>query len=196
MLAKGDKLIVTKDVASFLRKGDVVEVVGVDGNIIAFAFGEGFMHKGVMNNAECEAHFTKYVEPKVVPTVTEEMIEEILENSVFEIDTVYDKCTIVSCKLPNGFVIVESSACVSPENYDEKIGIEICLERIRNKIWELEGYKLQSMLYEEEMECHYSCGDCDECPCEEECDEELDECLDTDLDCDDCEHRKVCWGEC
>lgn len=196
LVNKGDKLIVTKDVASFLRKGDIVEVVGVEGDIIAFAFGEGFMHKGVMNNAECESHFTKYVEPKkVAPTVSEERIECILENSEYEVATLHDKCTILSCKLPNGFVIAESSACVSPENYDEQIGVEICLEKIKNRLWELEGYMLQSNLYEEETECPYGCDDCDECPCEEDCfgEDEEDECLDTDLDCDDCEHRDECW---
>lgn len=63
MLAKGDKLVVTKDVASFLRAGDIVEVANVDKGIIEFAFGDGFMHMGVMNQAECEAYFEKYVYP-------------------------------------------------------------------------------------------------------------------------------------
>ena len=53
--------------------------------------------------------------------------------------------------LKNGFVIVESSSCVSPENYDADIGKEICRERALNKIWELEGYKLQSKLYQEKQ---------------------------------------------
>lgn len=194
MLVKGDKLIVTKDVASFLKEGEIVEVIGIEGDMISFVFGNG-MHKGLMNFAECEAHFEKYVEPKVAPTVTEEMIKEILENSDIEVDTVFDKCTIVTCKLPNGFVIVESSACVSPENYDEDMGLEICMDRIANKVWELEGYKLQSKLYEEENECPYDCNGCGECPCEEDYDEEVGECLDTDLDCDDCKHRKECWCE-
>ena len=191
LVNKGDKLIVTKDVASFLRKGDIVEVVGVEGDIIAFAFGEGFMHKGVMNTAECEAHFTKYVEPEVAPKVTEDYIAWLMDNSEFNIKTVFDKCTIVSCKLPNGFVVTESSACVSPENYDVDLGIEICMNKITNKVWELEGYALQKKLYEEN-ECPYGCDDCDECPCEEDC-EEKDECLDTDLDCYDCEHYDECW---
>ena len=193
LVNKGDKLIVTKDVASFLRKGDVVEVVSVEGDIIAFAFGEGFMHKGVMNTAECEAHFTKYVEPKIAPTVTEDDIAWIIDNSEINVQTVFDKCTVVTCKLPNGFIITESSACVSPENYDLDMGIEICMNRITNKVWELEGYVLHSALYASENECPYGCDDCYECPCEEDCEE--DECLDTDLDCDDCEHRYECWGE-
>lgn len=193
LVSKGDKLVVTKDVASFLTSGSVVEVVDVEGDIISFAFGEDFMHKGMMNMAECEAHFTKYVEPKKTSsTVTEEMIELILEDSEFEVDTVFDKCTLLTCKLPNGFVLVESSACVSPENYDEELGIEICLNKIKAKLWELEGYRLQCELYEEETGCPYGCNnDCDNCPCDEE--ELCDECLDTDLDCDDCEYRSKCW---
>lgn len=187
LVNKGDKLIVTKDVASFLKQGDVVEVIEVDGDMISFSFGDG-MHKGLMNTAECEAHFTKYVEPEIeAPSVSEETIDWMLEHSSFTFTTVYDKCTIVTCKLPNGFVITESSACVSPENYDEDLGIEICLQRIKDKVWELEAYRLQSELYEEDCDDCDDCDmDCENCNCCEDC-EELDECLDTDLDCDDCD---------
>lgn len=62
-----------------------------------------------------------------------------------------DKTCVVMFTLKNGFVIVESSSCVSPENYDADIGKEICRERALNKIWELEGYKLQSKLYQEKQ---------------------------------------------
>lgn len=169
LVNKGDKLIVTKDVASFLRKGDIVEVVGVEGDIIAFAFGEGFMHKGVMNTAECEAHFTKYVEPEVAPKVTEDYIAWLIDKSDINVQTVYDKCTIVTCKLPNGFVIVESSVCPNSEGYDEDMEVEICMSKIFDKVLELEEYVLQNKLYEEETECPYGCDDCDECPCDGEC---------------------------
>ena len=126
------------------------------------------------------------------------LLDEILENSDIEVQTVFDKCTIVSCRLPNGFVIVEYSACVSPANYNEEMGVNICLERIKNKIWELEGYRLQMEMCEDivsENEC--CCGHCDECDyaCNyddedydyDEFDDDFDECLDTDLDCDDCD---------
>lgn len=78
--------------------------------------------------------------------VTKDQIDNILENSKVEIQTVLDKCTLVVCQLPNGFIIVESSACVDPENYDLDLGVEICMKRITNKVWELEGYKLQSQV--------------------------------------------------
>lgn len=80
-------------------------------------------------------------------TVTEEQINEICENTLYSIlHRVYDKTCVVVALLPNGFVITESSACVDPANYDEQIGEQICKDRIKNKIWELEGYKLQSIV--------------------------------------------------
>jgi hypothetical protein len=76
-------------------------------------------------------------------TVTQEQIKNIMDSSVFLIKTFLNKTTVVFCQLPNGFVIVESSSCVDPANYDEELGAEICKKRIENKVWELEGYKLQ-----------------------------------------------------
>jgi hypothetical protein len=187
MLNTGDKLIVTKTVAPFLKEGDIVEVTNVaDDGIISFAFGDNFMHMGVMNTAECEAHFEKVEEKVEAPAITEEYIAEIMENSEFEICTMFDKCTVVSCRLPNGFVIVEYSACVSPKNYDEEVGTEICVNKIADKVWELEAYRLQQHLWEENMsECSCCREECEEpfCDCEDDC----DECFYSDLDCDDCE---------
>lgn len=199
MINNGDKLIVVKKVAPFLNEGDVVKVTNVtDDGIISFAFGDGFMHMGVMNATECENHFKKVEEKKEeAPAISEEYIAEIMENSEFEIATVFDKCTVVSCRLPNGFVITEYAACVSPENYDEDMGAEICFERISNKVWELEAYRLQQYLWEESLakKCDSTCDcNCEDCICNEDCDEEFDECLDTDVDCDDCEDFNCPWN--
>lgn len=83
-------------------------------------------------------------------TVTKQQIYELLAKSEIKVETVYDKVTVVNCKLPNGFVITEASGAVDPANYDEEIGKEICLSRIENKLWELEGYALSKKLYESE----------------------------------------------
>lgn len=189
MLNNGDKLIVTKTVAPFLKEGDIVEVTNVaDDGIISFAFGEGFMHMGVMTTAECEAHFEKVEEKVEIPTITEEYIAEIMENSEFDVRTVFNKCTVMTCRLPNGFVISDYAACVDPKNYDEDMGVEICRERIKNKVWELEAYRLQQWLWEEENDyCPCCCDECEECEYDDECECDCDECLDTDLDCDECE---------
>lgn len=180
MLVSGDKLICKKDVANVLKEGDIVEVVTVDDerDVVSFAFGEDGMHMGIMTMDECAEYFDEYEEPELdlvsllKNSVTSEEIKKILDNSEVCVMTMFDKCTIVAVKLPNGFVIVESSACVDPRNYDKEIGIDICLSKIESKIWELEGYKLQDSLYghEEEYEddkdddeCPFDCEDCDLC---------------------------------
>ena len=88
----------------------------------------------------------KEEENNIKNTVTEQEINKLLEDAEIDVKTVFEKCTLVTVKLANGFVITESSACVDKANYDENMGKEICLERIKNKLWELEGYKLQCKL--------------------------------------------------
>ena len=80
-------------------------------------------------------------------TVTDEMIDKIVEETEFKVQTVYGKTTIVSAKLPNGFILTESSSCVDPANYNENIGFTLCKAKIVSKLWELEGYKLQDEIY-------------------------------------------------
>lgn len=46
--------------------------------------------------------------------------------------------------LENGFEIMESSACIDPANFDFEIGKEIVEKRLENRLWELEGYRVQS----------------------------------------------------
>lgn len=176
----------------FINEGTVITVTNIsEDNIISFTFGENNANNGYMDFNTFTEHFKKVEDmtAKVVAhTITEEDIAEIMENSEFEINTVFDKCTIVSCRLPNGFVITESSACVSPENYDEDMGAEICFEKIADKIWELEGYRLQQWLYE-----NSTCGDCENCPCDSEgCEDEVEVEVEADIEIDedevDCEH--------
>lgn len=182
MLKKGDKIVLKTPMGVFTNVGEICPILDVsENNVITFSFGNG-MHMGCMSADEYERYFDKYEEPKV-NTVTQEQVDEILDNSEIEAWTVFDKCTIVACQLPNGFVLVESSACVSPENYDEEMGMDICMNRITDKIWELEAYKLQDKLYKESIEYKSN-------KIKEELDEiedEFNKCLDTDLDCDYCE---------
>jgi hypothetical protein len=79
-------------------------------------------------------------------TVTQADIDKMIRESQVQVKTMFGKCTIVAVQLKNGFVIVESSSCVDPMNYSEAQGMAICMERIKNKLWELEGYKLQNEL--------------------------------------------------
>lgn len=70
-------------------------------------------------------------------------------------------CTYVTVRMLNGFTVRESTTCVDPSNYDEKIGAKICLEKIEDKIWLLLGYELQSEIARrpKSLYCHVSDGD-------------------------------------
>ena len=124
----------------------------------------GVSHK-VFN--EC---FDKYEDPKpknnLETKVPVSRINWIMDNSEFEVSTIFDTCTLVTCKLPNGFVLVERSACVDPDNYSETIGEEICRKKIKDKIWELEGYMLQDKVYNANLNddsikyCEDNCCNC------------------------------------
>lgn len=74
------------------------------------------------------------------PSISERMVDSFIAR--FYATTVGDKTTVVRAVLVNGFEIVESSSCVSPENYDEEIGVSICIDKIKDKVWELLGFLL------------------------------------------------------
>ena len=76
------------------------------------------------------------------PSISAEMVDDfILETWT---TTLGDKTTVVRAMLKNGFELVESSACVSKENYSEKMGREICMQKIKDKVWFLLGFLLQT----------------------------------------------------
>lgn len=55
--------------------------------------------------------------------------------------------TVVHAFLDERFYLgTTHSACVSPENFDEQIGLKIAREKmvalVKDKLWEMEGYRL------------------------------------------------------
>ena len=79
--------------------------------------------------------------------VSKERIDRLMKTAEIKTWTVFGKCTIVAAKLENGFIITESSACVDPANFDAAMGERICKDKIRDRLWELEGYALQKGLH-------------------------------------------------
>lgn len=77
-------------------------------------------------------------------TITQEQVDKIIEKSKIVFEKFGNKTLVGVCTLPNGFVIVDGSSCVDPSNFDFEIGKSILMERFANKVWELEGYVLQS----------------------------------------------------
>lgn len=80
-------------------------------------------------------------------SITEKSIAELMLRSEVASQQFGNKTTVVSVRLPNGFVITESSSCVDPANYSKVKGEDICFKRIRERLWELEGYRLQCELH-------------------------------------------------
>lgn len=79
-------------------------------------------------------------------TVTKDDIDDLLSTAAITVSKVGNKTTLVVCTLHNGFELTATSACVDPANYDEAIGKECCMTRIKDELWKLEGYKLQCLL--------------------------------------------------
>lgn len=79
------------------------------------------------------------------PSISQQMVDDFIRET--EVITMGDKTTVVRAVLRNGFEIVESSSCVSAENYDEQLGAQICLEHIKNKVWMLLGFLLQTAVH-------------------------------------------------
>lgn len=72
--------------------------------------------------------------------VTQTEIDLLLNSADVQVRTEFGKCTVVTVRLRNGFILTESSACVDPANYDAELGKRLCLQHIENRLWELEGY--------------------------------------------------------
>lgn len=81
------------------------------------------------------------------PKVTAQGIEEKIRTTVY---TRLPGTTTTVCQitLVNGYVVLGTSACVSPENYDEEIGRAEAYKDALARIWPLEGYLLAQQRYE------------------------------------------------
>ena len=79
------------------------------------------------------------------PSISQQMVDDFVRET--EVITMGDKTTVVRAVLRNGFEIVESSACVSAENYDEALGAQICMKHIKDKVWMLLGFLLQTAVH-------------------------------------------------
>ena len=79
------------------------------------------------------------------PSISQQMVDDFIRET--EVITMGGKTTVVRAILRNGFEVVESSACVSAEKYDEALGAKICMEHIKDKVWMLLGFLLQTAVH-------------------------------------------------
>lgn len=88
------------------------------------------------------------------PRLTPAMIDQLMEGVTFSTHVVPGTTTtLASAIASSGFVLCTvESACASPENFNPALGIEIALTKARTvareRLWELEGYRLKQALHE------------------------------------------------
>ena len=89
----------------------------------------------------------------VAPRVTPEQIDALMARVVYTFDERPNGSTVTFAHaLLDGtfFVATGMSACVSPENYNSEIGRNIAMSNAaraaRDKLWELEGYRLRATM--------------------------------------------------
>lgn len=147
--------------------------IGDEGYKIVYPDGyESWSPKGVFEKAYLPLTVNDQLRTSA-PSISQQMVDDFIVAR--EVTTMGNKCTVVRAVLRNGFEIVESSACVSAANYDETLGAEICMKKIKDKIWFLLGFLLQTAVtgidrraaqdaFEAELaegNCCQSCGGCD-----------------------------------
>ena len=76
-------------------------------------------------------------------SLTQNDIDRMIDAGEVFVETIGEKTTLVRVVLPTGFEMVEASACVDPANYSEQVGAEICMEKIKDRLWFLMGFTLQ-----------------------------------------------------
>lgn len=160
MVNVNDNIVLVKKTGMLDNIGEVFNVKHVDDNYIIFT-SENRPHMLCTTRDEFYECFAPYDEPEYDDYYD---IENILDECEIIKTKVFDKCMIVSCKLPSGQVIVEHYDVCCPKCYDEMTAYEICLNNIISKIYELETYadaRIDMMLDDEDDD------DCDESDDEE-----------------------------
>lgn len=86
------------------------------------------------------------LEASQFPRVTE---EQVGGESVTGEYIVRGTLTICVLTLKNGFTVVGTSSCASPENFNEEIGRHYALKDAERQVWPLLGFRLKDQLHKE-----------------------------------------------
>ena len=121
-----------------MRRGDP----NSDGFFLTYPDGHvDWIPKDAFESSHLPVEQTAHIEVDA-PSVTENMVNSFIKE--YSIHTLGDRTTVVIATLVNGFELVESSSCVSAENYDVDLGADICKSKIKDKVWLLLGFLLKS----------------------------------------------------
>lgn len=103
-----------------------------------------------MNSVEQDTAMEKEIVEKglTAPRITNDQISDIMAKVVYHTYVVPNTTTTVAVAMIEGFTLCqEITACVDPANFNEELGAKYATQKAessaRNKLWELEGYKLK-----------------------------------------------------
>lgn len=145
MFKKNDRVKLVRPIDKLQKIGEIFKISNIIGHTIVIV-SEETGERGAISDIGIRTYFEKVEEPaddKPLKGVSYEKIEKLMAEANISVTTFFGKTTIVAAQFPNGFVITESSSCVDPRAYDEEEGKQICLKRIKERLWEMEGYFLQ-----------------------------------------------------
>lgn len=100
---------------------------------------------GYQSWSPTEVFESAYMELNDPSKITEEDLDRFIgdEKTAIGVGRLDEKTTLVKIVPRTGFVQYDFSSCVDPKNYDENLGVSICVNRIRNRLWPLLGFVLQ-----------------------------------------------------
>lgn len=186
--SKGDKVVAKKKIKTFgydcACVGDIFIIEDVFYNYIRMASYDDESVSLTIDKHTFYECFEMVEEPACIEdgdvrsetnmpkSISRSEIVDLVMKSEFDIAKAFDSTTIVAAKLPNGFVIVESSSSADPEKYNKDIGIEICIDKIVDRVWAMETYRLKSNMNNSQMfDTWFDCdeNECDKCAYTPEC---------------------------
>ncbi len=101
--------------------------------------------KGVFVWLEKTEFEKKHLKVSKFNTINQRIVDEFIKkDSDILVQKIGDRTTLVQVELINGFVITETSTCVDIDNYNKQIAYDICMRKIKGKIWELLGFLLKT----------------------------------------------------
>lgn len=151
MLKKYDNMRLVFPINYNAKVGEIFKIVDIGEYSIAL-ISEETGERIIISNIGINKYFEKVEEAdnKPLKGILYENIDKLMAEANIEVITFFDKTTVVVAQFPNGFVITESSSCVDPKDYSRKTGEEICLRRIKDRLYEMEAYHIQEMQHETE----------------------------------------------
>ena len=92
-----------------------------------------------------DSELAEQIEQCKAPRVSKEYIQSRIKGATFT--RFSPTVTICELTLDNGYSVRGESACVSLENYDEKIGERIAYDTAFQKLWPLFGFLLAENIF-------------------------------------------------